>query len=154
MWAVAATRTMQNARPKFRAENDDVRVKVIYPREKPKLRIVEPVALPQPVNPNTSKAALQMKANPCRHRTELDRIVWRICYALGVHRAHVTGRSRVRHVVFARQAIFYYAARRTDLTLYQISMKLGGFDHTTVMHGMTIYPKKRAAMGRHLPPVR
>lgn len=84
----------------------------------------------------------------------LSRVVQRICRATGVSKEEILADRRNRTVAFARQAIFYWACRRTKLSLPEIGRRLGGKDHTTVMWGKKAYPEKRSKMGRYLRPVR
>lgn len=73
----------------------------------------------------------------------------RICRALKLSATQLRSRSRSAQLVFARQAIAYWACRRTKLSMPEIGRKLS-LDHTTVLHGRAMYPAKRKAMGRHL----
>lgn len=85
---------------------------------------------------------------------QLASIVRRICWATGVNHSEILSGRRNKRVAFARQAIMYWACRRTAMSLPEIGRRLGGKDHTTVLHGKSVYPKKRAAMGRNLRAVR
>ena len=85
---------------------------------------------------------------------DLGTIMRRICKALKVSRVDIMSARRNAPVAFARQAIYYWACRRTTLSLPEIGRKVGGFDHTTVLHGKRAYPIKRAAQGRYLREVR
>jgi len=85
------------------------------------------------------------------HRTgSFDQIIRRICRAMRISTLELLSDRRNSEIVLARQAIFYWACRRTRLSLPEIGRKMGGRDHTTVLHGKRVYPKKRAAMGRYL----
>lgn len=75
-------------------------------------------------------------------------IVRRFCRAMGVSKAELDSPSRVRRIVFCRQAITYWARRRTNMSLPTIGYRLGGFDHTTCLWSIKTYPQKRAAQGR------
>lgn len=86
--------------------------------------------------------------------SDLGTIMKRICRALKVSRVDIMSARRNAPVAFARQAIYYWACRRTTLSLPEIGRKVGGFDHTTVLHGKRAYPIKRAAQGRYLREVR
>lgn len=74
----------------------------------------------------------------------------RICRALKITRADILSTSRKTALVFARQAIMYWTCRLTERTLPEIGRLMGGFDHTTILHGRRVYPKKRAKMSRNL----
>lgn len=67
------------------------------------------------------------------------------------------GNSRTRHVVLAKQFVSYWSCRLTGLSLGQIGKRVGGKDHTTILHGCKAYVEKRAArkpQGRYLRPAR
>lgn len=85
---------------------------------------------------------------------DLATIESRICKALKVSQAEIRSPRRHHRIVFARQAFFYWAARLTNASYPKIGRFCGGRDHTTIMHGMNVYPAKRAAMGRTLRKVR
>ncbi|WP_245440212.1 helix-turn-helix domain-containing protein [Mesorhizobium sp. Z1-4] len=77
-------------------------------------------------------------------------IEMRICRALKVEVADVRSNRRTRKTAFARQAIMYWSRRLTDLSYPVIARLTGGRDHSSIIHGVTVYPEKRAAMGRTL----
>lgn len=78
----------------------------------------------------------------------------RICRALGVSMMEIASVRRDRHIVFARHAICYWCIRLTTTGYPAIGKKMGGRDHTTVLHGSRKYPEKRKLMGRTLRPAR
>ena len=73
----------------------------------------------------------------------------RMCRVFDVSPAEMISPRRARHLIFARQAIMYWAYRRTTMSLPQIGKRLRR-DHTTVLHGKDAYVEKRASMGRRL----
>lgn len=77
-------------------------------------------------------------------------IMHRAMKVFGVSRTELTGASRNRRIVFARQFVMYWARRKVGLSLPQIGRRLGGRDHTTVLHGCQRYVDKRKAMNRTL----
>jgi chromosomal replication initiation ATPase DnaA len=87
-------------------------------------------------------------------RTEFQRIERRAALAFGIKLVEIRGPSRKRNIVLARQFICYWARRRTTLSLPQIGRRLGGRDHTTVLHAVRAYRDMRQDMGRKLPPAR
>lgn len=87
-------------------------------------------------------------------RTEFERIMHRAIRVFNKAPKHLKGDSRQKDVVFARQFVFYWAYRKTTLSLSQIGKLMGGKDHTTALHGSTAYRAKRARMGRNLPTAR
>ncbi|MGB6059511.1 MAG: helix-turn-helix domain-containing protein [Microthrixaceae bacterium] len=52
----------------------------------------------------------------------------------GVEVEQITGKSRTRDLVHARQVGMYVCRQETDLSYPQIGKVFGGRDHTTVMH--------------------
>jgi chromosomal replication initiation ATPase DnaA len=75
----------------------------------------------------------------------------RLCKAFRVTPAQINGRGRNSpHIVLARQAIMYWARRLTHLSPQEIGRRMGGRDHSTVYHGIDVYPVKRAMQGRTL----
>ena len=52
----------------------------------------------------------------------------------GIETAAITGRSRQKNVVFARQLVMWGARRFSKLPLSQIAYPLGNRDHSTVVH--------------------
>lgn len=79
-----------------------------------------------------------------------EQIAFTICRVLKVTRNELMSNRRNKRVVFARQAIMYWSMRLSKLSSPEIGRRLGGLDHTTILHGKEAYPAKRAAMGRHL----
>jgi chromosomal replication initiator protein len=64
----------------------------------------------------------------------------------GVSAADITGRSRLRQVVYPRQVAMYLARELTDYSLPKIGEDFGGKDHTTVLHSVS---KVAAAMKKN-----
>jgi chromosomal replication initiator protein len=46
-------------------------------------------------------------------------------------------RTRIRHIVRARQVAMYLLKQRTELSLHEIGQLLGEYHHTTVMYAIT-----------------
>jgi chromosomal replication initiation ATPase DnaA len=78
----------------------------------------------------------------------------RLCRVFNVTRAELQSTRRHREIVLVRQAIMYWTCRLTKRSLPEIGRSMGGFDHTSVLHGKRVYPVKRAKMGRTLRAVR
>lgn len=92
--------------------------------------------------------AAELLAAGIRYRPKLRAIELKACRVFNVTLDELHSDRRNRHVVFARQFVMYWAARRTTLSLPQIGRLMGGRDHTTVLHGARTYPQKRERMGR------
>lgn len=84
------------------------------------------------------------------YRPRLDKIVHRFCRVFNVSITEIRSPRRDSEVSMARQAIYYWAWRVTELSSAQIGRRLGNRDHTTVLYGIRTYRRKRAAMGRNL----
>lgn len=97
---------------------------------------------------DANKALLALRGRSSR--ITYNTIERRFCMAIGVTREELRSESRKRRIVFCRQAIAYWCRRRTDMTLPEIGNRMGGFDHSTILHGARNYPGKRARMERHL----
>lgn len=54
----------------------------------------------------------------------------------GIETAAITGRSRQKNIVFARQLVMWGARRYSKLSLIQIAYPLGDRDHSTVVHSI------------------
>lgn len=85
---------------------------------------------------------------------QFERIVSRACRVFKASRSELFSARRQRELAFARHFIMYWACRLTKLSLPDIGRRMGGRDHTTVLHGKRSYPKKRAAQGINLREVR
>lgn len=84
----------------------------------------------------------------------IEQITFSICTVFKISRSELLSNRRNRHVVLARQAIMYWSMRLSKLSSPEIGRRLGGMDHTTVLHGKDAYVEKRKAMGRNLRKVR
>lgn len=81
-----------------------------------------------------------------------ERIFLRMCRVFRMSPTEMLADRRNVRTVFARQAVMYWARRRTCLSLPQIGRRMTGRDHTTILHGCRAYVAKRAEMGRNLKP--
>lgn len=64
-----------------------------------------------------------------------EQIARATCRHFDLKRVHVFSPRRDTHLARARQIIMYLAKELTGMSLPQIGAKLGGRDHTTVIHG-------------------
>lgn len=58
-----------------------------------------------------------------------------VCLVYNIEYIELSGRRRQKHLVNARHTAFYLMARFTSKSYPQIGKLLGGFDHTSVLHG-------------------
>lgn len=164
--------TMRNARPKFRDPNDGIVVRTIEQIRAEKLRERYAAANREAIRKRDEavaeaarradeyrqqqEARLRREAQDeaMRPIRETRAIARRLCRVMGVTRRDVESESRAKRVVFCRQAIMYWAMRRTGISMVALGRLLGGRDHTTILHGVKVYPKKRAEQGRYLRPIK
>lgn len=71
-----------------------------------------------------------------RGRVTLAAVKRVVCAEFGITAAELESHQRGRRVVVPRQAAMLIASRETTATLCEIGRRLGGRDHTTVMHGI------------------
>lgn len=64
----------------------------------------------------------------------LDDIVRKVCAHYGVKLCDLLSKSRRQTIVQARQLAMYLSHKYTDLSLSQIGRRIGGRDHSTVLH--------------------
>lgn len=65
-----------------------------------------------------------------------DSIIDAVVIALGVERSLLRSRTRIRHIVEARQIAIYLIKKNTTMSLAQIGKMFGGRDHTTAIHSI------------------
>ncbi|WOC17404.1 helix-turn-helix domain-containing protein [Pseudochrobactrum sp. MP213Fo] len=95
-------------------------------------------------------AARHLINEQSRYRANFERIVQRLSRVFQVSMVDLHSARCDRKASHSRQAIYYWAWRLTRLSSPQIGRRLGNRDHTTVLHGISAYQRKRAQMGRHL----
>ncbi len=157
MFVASSRNTMANARPKFRATEAEIVSLAELERMREELarlkRIEEERERVQGEIDAANKRLVAFNGGE-KGVVRFNQICRRICRALKVNKEELLSDRRHKEIAFARQAIFYWATRRTRLSHPEIGRRMGGKDHTTVLHGSRVYPKKRAAMGRNLRAVR
>lgn len=163
MQLYAYRNTMAGAKPKFRVPEDTGFVNLLELKKRREIeRQEEELArreAAEAVIEGQKRAADEAirRANMVlsRYRTghSFETILTRVCRALKVHPNEIFSERRSSKVVFARQAVMYWTCRLTRRSLPEIG-RMFGRDHTTILHGRSIYPGKRAKMGRFLREVR
>jgi hypothetical protein len=66
----------------------------------------------------------------------IPRVVRAVAAEFGVLASDITGRKRTRPYVVPRQIAMYLARKLTNLSLPHIGRRMGGFDHSTILHGI------------------
>jgi hypothetical protein len=64
-----------------------------------------------------------------------EEIVLAVCAEFDVTVNELMGERRARHIARPRQVVYWVAKRLTRLSFPNIGRRLGGRDHTTIMHG-------------------
>jgi chromosomal replication initiation ATPase DnaA len=123
-------------------------MKEIRSAQEDKVRAIKADALCALRDANIALAKLGLRDAQLIHCTNPDnikRIAHRVCKAFGVTHKELTGPRRAPRIVLCRQAVAYWACRRTNLSLPQIGRYLER-DHTTIMYSKRIYPVRRFEM--------
>ena len=66
----------------------------------------------------------------------IERIITFVCFATSIHPRDLLSERRKKCLAHARFAVMWGAKRLTDYSLPRIGQRLGGFDHTSVIHGL------------------
>jgi len=64
------------------------------------------------------------------------RIIAEVAKEAGISVAELCGASRRRNLVLARHKLMWRLSKETSLSLPNIGRRMGGFDHTSVSHGI------------------
>ena len=89
----------------------------------------EPVSEADTVEPEDAARAI---LSPFRWKL----IIREVCLKHSVKLNEIMSTRRRRNIVDARHEAFYRLKNETSLSLPQIGRMMGGFDHTTVLHGV------------------
>jgi chromosomal replication initiator protein len=65
-----------------------------------------------------------------------DEIIEAVGLFYGLTRKMIESEKRTRAIALCRHMIFYIANKMTILSTTEIGRYVGGFDHTTVLHGI------------------
>ena len=63
-------------------------------------------------------------------------ILLNVCEAFDISELDIMSKRRMRRIARPRQVVMYLARHLTKLSLPEIGGRLGGLDHTTVLHGV------------------
>ena len=75
----------------------------------------------------------------------VNKIIADFAMQKGVSVDDLTGPDRKQPIVRYRQELMLLLRQNTDLSLTQIGARLGGRDHTTVLHGLSVVGGEAAA---------
>ena len=67
---------------------------------------------------------------------KVEDIIRAVCHEFGVSKIDLIGCRRNREIVRPRQVAMYLAKKVTGRSLPEIGRRIGGRDHTTVLHGI------------------
>lgn len=65
----------------------------------------------------------------------IDRMVTFVAFSIGVKPIELLSERRTRHLSYGRFAVMWGAGKLTTYSLPRIGEALGGYDHTSVLHG-------------------
>lgn len=68
--------------------------------------------------------------------TETQRIIRDVCVKHGISYPEIIGHRRARPIIAARHEAMYRLSKETTLSLPAIGRRMGGKDHTTVLHAV------------------
>ena len=100
-----------------------------------------PEARPQPKKPSI----LKLRELDTKEQIYISDIIEMVLSFVPYRRAEVLGKNRTKVLASTRQVIMWLSRRFAGRSLPQIGQKLGGRDHTTVMHGCQVIEKLIAA---------
>lgn len=117
------------------------------PIEAPAVDLESVQASPEPIVPPPEYRArdiLYVNFDPlhCPPISQAETIIRQVQAKHKLGRGEMLGRQRSARVVLARQEAAWRMKRETTLSLPQIGRKLGGRDHTTVLHNIRQYEAK------------
>lgn len=152
MLALSDRNTMRNARPKFREPEPEPRNLVTLRNEGrlERLREARQADLAVRVEKVRTSDERQDRITLNGLLPKARKVVERIARATKVRPSVILGHNRIPQACFARQAVIYWLSRLTNWSSVEIGKRMGGFDHSTILHGKKAYVSKRKAMGRTL----
>ena len=68
----------------------------------------------------------------------VDSIIDSVTLSLGVERMQLKAKTRLRHIVEARQIAIFLIKKHTNMSLAEIGRLFGGRDHTTAIHSIQV----------------
>jgi chromosomal replication initiation ATPase DnaA len=110
-------------------------------------RNVKPLSAAKPIVRERDFILVQLDPldeTPMMLRSRWKQIVTEVCEKHKIGRVEVMSRTRRYAVVNARHEAMWRMRAETTMSLPEIGKRLGGFDHTTVLHGV----RKHAALLR------
>ena len=90
----------------------------------------------RPIDVDLAREVLKDIPETPSTRVTIDLILSTVAEATGVSVTEITGDKRSRPVVESRHLVMYLARELTDASLPKIGDRIGGRDHTTVLHAV------------------
>jgi len=84
--------------------------------------------VPEPIPEITNIAPVFITPNKIEHIKRL------VCKQFGISKAIIESKSRKAGAVYPRQIVMYLARKHTTHSYPEIGRRLGGRDHTTILH--------------------
>jgi hypothetical protein len=107
---------------------------------KPRTALVQRVCQQRPV-PAAPAPVVETKQS---FQTAADMIIREVAAKHGLTLAEIKATRRKVKIVDARYEVFFRLSKETSMSLPMIGKKLGGYDHTTVLHGIRMHEKRMA----------
>lgn len=124
----------------------DIRVRLGGPKPK-ELRLSRPAVRVQqvrqqwPVPAVAPPPPVAVEKLPEFH-TAADRIIAEVADKHGLTVSEVKATRRKAKIVDARYECFYRLSKETEMSLPMLGRKMGGYDHTTVLHGIRTHERR------------
>lgn len=90
----------------------------------------------RPIDVDLAREVLKDIPEIAGTRVTIELILTAVASTLGISVAEIKGDKRTRNIVQARHVAMYLARELTDASLPKIGERLGGRDHTTVLHAV------------------
>ena len=87
-----------------------------------------------PLNADTAAGAIA-DLLPRRHTLNSTKILETVAHYYSVSIDDIVGRDRSKEIMLPRHMAMYLVREETDASLPEIGQRLGGRDHTTILHG-------------------
>ena len=90
----------------------------------------------RPITVDLAREVLKDTPETAATRITIDMIVSAVAESTGISNIEILGDKRTRPIVYARHLSMYLARELTDSSLPKIGERIGGRDHTTVLHAV------------------
>lgn len=137
MFAVSASRTMKNARPKFREDDVVVRDIVQIRAEKRREAVEEAERAKRDSEAAVAAIIAKYRVIEWSGRKTARSVIERVARETGVSYSDIIGPRRSRHLILARdKAVRAVADEFPEMSLPAIGRVFGRRDHTTIYHSL------------------